>query len=97
MSTKFLPGLEKILKLHQKIHLLVTKISFHKYHFPNPVPNVLLLFLLGLSKLSVCVQGKVIDRLSAVDAPDGAVPSAVAAEGAEDEEVGGEDDGRQKK
>ena len=43
------------------------------------------------------MQGKVIDRLSAVDDPDGAVPSAVAAEGAEDEEGAGEDDGRQKK
>ena len=55
-------------------------------------------FLLSLSNLSaVFVQGRVIDRHSAVDAPDGAVSLAVATEGDDDDEIAGEDDGRQKK
>ena len=45
----------------------------------------------------VCVQGRVIERHSAVDAPDGAVPAAVVAEGDEADDVTVDDDGRRKK
>ena len=52
------------------------------------------MFLLSLSKpASVCEQGRVIDGHYAVDAPDGAVPTAVVTEGNEDVV----DDGRKKK
>ena len=43
------------------------------------------------------MQGRVIDRHSAVDAPDGAVPTAIVEEGTEEDEIAGEDDGRKKK
>ena len=45
----------------------------------------------------VCVQGRVIERHSAVDAPDGAMPAAVVAEGDEGDDVTVDDDGRRKK
>ena len=52
----------------------------------------LILFLWKLSK-SACVQGRVTDRLSGVDAPDGAGPAPEAVAADQD----GDDDGRQKK
>ena len=67
------------------VHVIIVKSCPNKFK--------MLCIFWKLSK-SACVQGRVTDRLSGVDAPDGpAGPAASAVTNDED----GDDDGRQKK